>query len=450
MNAPFDFEPMRTPPHHLESEQGVLGALMRDNAVMDCIELAEADFYTHAHRLIWKAVTGLIDAGKPADVITVSESLEASGDLAEVGGLPYIVSLTDAASESNARHYAKSVRDRAMLRKLAEAGNRIADLAHSGRDIGLALAEAQQAVMEIDTAEASSEAVILRDSMRAVIERIDRRARGEEKHTATGFTDLDRKIVGMAPGDMIVVAGRPSMGKTAFAVQIAEHVSQSEPVLVFSLEMDGEALTQRQIASVGKVDLMQLRKGELDDDGWQRITYATAKLKDRRIYIDDRAGLSMRQIRARARQTKRKHGLGLIVIDYIGLIRGEGNNRTEEVSAISREIKNMARELGVPVIALSQLNRGVEQRTDKHPMMSDLRESGSIEQDADVIILLYRDEYYHPDSDAKGIAECIVSKQRNGPTGIVPLTFLPEYARFENFSGRWEQTKPKQAKRGFE
>lgn len=451
MNAPIDFDAIRTPPHHAESEQAVLGGLLMDNSAIDRIDLSEADFYAHDHRLIWKAITGLIDNGKPADVITVAEALDAAGELQRVGGLSYVVALSsETPSAANIRSYANTVRERSMMRRLAEAGTRIVDMAYENRNVSEAIGAAQQAVMELDTTGSSTEATTLRDSLKLMIERIDQVSRGESQATKTGFADLDRKIVGMGSGDMIVVAGRPSMGKTAFALQIAEQVSETLPVLVFSLEMDAESLATRQAASVGKVDLMKLRNGQLDDDDWQRLTYATGKLQSRRIFIDDRSGVSINQIRARARQTKRKHGLGLIVVDYIGLVHGEGDNRTAVVSEISRGLKNMARELAVPVIALSQLNRGVETRTDKRPMMSDLRESGSIEQDADLIMLLYRDEYYHPDSEWKGVAECIVSKQRNGPTGIVPLTFLAEYARFENFSGRYDPQPKKETKRGFQ
>ena len=451
MNAPIDYRAVHNPLQHAESEQSVLGGLLQDNAAIDRIDLHETDFYAADHRTIWKAITGLIDACKPADVITVAERLESNGELERVGGLQYIFALSsETPSVANIRSYAKTVKDRAMLRKIAEAGTRINEIAYQSRDVEAAMAEAQKTVMEIDTVSASSEAQTLRDALKLMVERIDRVCNGTEQPTKTGFIDLDKKIVGLGAGDMVVVAGRPSMGKTAFALQIAENVSESLPVLVFSLEMGAEALAMRQAASMGKVDLMRLRTGELSDDDWQRLTYATGKLQSRPFYIDDRSGLSMPQIRARARQAKRKHGLGLIVVDYIGLIHGDGDNRVQVVSEISRGLKNMARELGVPVIALSQLNRGVEARPDKRPMMSDLRESGSIEQDADVIILLYRDEYYNPDSDWKGVAECHVTKQRNGPTGTIPLTFINEFAQFGNFSGSFNpQPKKQPSKRGF-
>lgn len=453
MNDLTDFDAMRAPPHHVESEQAVLGCLLRDNAARDRIDLAEADFYHHDHRVIWSAIVGQIDRGRPADVITVAEALQASGELDRVGGLSYIVELSaNTPTAANVRAYAKTVRDRAMLRRLVEAGTRIADMAYAGGDASVAVAEAQQAVMELDTTEAAQESVSLRDALRRMVERVDAAFHGTAPAIPTGFADLDSKIVGLEPGDVVVVAGRPSMGKTAFAMQVAENVSENAPVQVFSLEMSAEALAKRMAAGVGKIDLMKLRTGQLVDDEWGRLTYALGKLNERPMYIDDRSSLSVAQIRARARQTKRKHGLGLVVIDYIGLIDAPGENRAAAVGAVSRGIKAMARELGVPVLLLCQLNRQVTGRNNHRPVLSDLRESGAIEQDADLILLLHRDDYYNPDSQWKGVAECIIGKQRNGPTGIVPLAFSAESARFGNFAGRYEpdtaQAKP--ARKGFE
>lgn len=443
-----DYREAAEQPFHLESEQAVLGGLIKDNAAIDRVDLVEADFYHADHRAIWKAITGLLDACKPADIITVAESL--GDNLNQVGGLQYLVAISQDSHAANIRSYARTVKERAMLRRLVEVGGRIADLGSQTRNVEKAIASAQAMVMEIDTTEAVQESMSLRDALKQMIERVDRMHSGTEVATSTGFADLDKKIIGLGAGDMVVVAGRPAMGKTAFALQIATNVSETEPVLVFSLEMGAEQLAQRQAATVGKIDLMALRSGNLSEDDWQRLTYALGKLAERPMFIDDRGGLTMSQIRARARQTKRKHGLGLIVVDYIQLIHGDGNNRVDVVSEISRGMKAMARELGVPVIALSQLSRKVEERTDKRPMMSDLRESGAIEQDADLILMLYRDDYYNPDSQWKGVAECIVAKQRSGPTGMVPLTFIAEHAQFADFAGRYEpdakETKPK---RGF-
>lgn len=441
MNSPMDFNDLeaRTPPHHAESEQCVLGGLLLDNTAMERIDLVESDFYAHDHRLIWKAIAKLIDAGKPADVITVAEAMDSAGTLERAGGLAYVVALSsNTPSAANIRSYAKTVKSRALLRRLADAGTRITDMAYAGGDAGQMVAQAQQAVMELDVTEAAQESMSLRDALRAMVERVDAAFHGTAQSIKTGFTDLDKKIVGLEPGDVIVVAGRPSMGKTAFAMQIAETVSETDPVQVFSLEMGASQLSMRMAAGVGKIDLMNMRTGQLADDEWQRLTYALGKLNNRPMYIDDRSSLSVAQIRARARQTKRKHGLGLVVIDYIGLIDAPGENRATAVGAVSRGVKAMARELGVPVILLCQLNRQVTGRADKRPVLSDLRESGAIEQDADLILLLHRDDYYNPDSHYKGVAECIIGKQRNGPTGMVPLSFNAENARFGDYAGCYE------------
>ena len=450
MNAPM-MEFGVVPPHHLESEQAVLGGLLRDNAALDRIDLTETDFYSADHRMIWRAINGLVEAGRPADVITVAESLGV--ELERVGGLPYLADLSSSTpSAANIRSYAKTVKDRAMLRRLADAGEQISGLAYSGGDVSEAIAKAQATVMEIDTNEAAHESMSLRDAMRAMVERVDDAFHGKAKATSTGFADLDSKIVGLEPGDVIVVAGRPSMGKTAFAMQIAENVSEEKPVQVFSMEMSAQALAMRQAAGIGRIDLMKLRTGvDMEQDDWDRLAYATGKLSSRPMYIDDRSSLSVAQIRARARQTKRKHGLGLVVIDYIGLIDAPGENRATAVAAVSRSVKAMARELAVPVILLCQLNRQVTGRTDKRPVLSDLRESGAIEQDADLILLLHREDYYDHDSHNKGVAEVIIGKQRNGPTGIVPLAFSAESARFGDFAGKYEtERQAKPAKRGFE
>lgn len=447
MNAPLDLSSI-VPPHHEESEQAVLGGILKDNTAIDRANVTEADFYAYDHRLIWKAITGLLDACKPADIITVAEAL--GSDLDRVGGLQYLVAISQDAHAANVRSYSNTVRDRAIRRRIIETGNNIAQL---GYQTGAAegIAKAQAMAMELDTTEAVQESMSLRDALKQMIERVDRMHSGTEVATSTGFADLDKKIIGLGAGDMVVVAGRPAMGKTAFALQIATNVAETDPVLVFSLEMGAEQLAMRQAATAGKIDLMALRSGNLSEDDWGRLTYALGKLRERPMFIDDRGGLSMSQIRARARQTKRKHGLGLIVVDYIQLIHGDGNNRVDVVSEISRGMKAMARELGVPVIALSQLSRKVEERTDKRPQMSDLRESGAIEQDADLILMLYRDDYYNPDSQWKGVAECIVAKQRSGPTGMVPLTFIAEHAQFADFAGRYEpdSRESKPAKRGF-
>lgn len=441
------------PPHNTEYENAVLGALLRWPDRIDDLGLSERDFFLSDHRTIFAAIRDCVEADGRADVVLVADRLSNAGKLDQVGGLPYLVELaTNVPGASNLGRYAQGVIEKARERALMAAASEIAVIAESpSGSYAEKLAAAQSLLMGIETTQATGEAQTLREAMRAMIERVERVSSGTEKTITTGFRDLDKKIVGLGAGDMVVVAGRPSMGKTALALQIADHVSETEPVLIFSLEMGAEQLAMRQAASKGKIDLMSLRSGDLDDDGWQRLTYALGKLQSRQIYIDDRGGLSMHQIRARARQTKRKHGLGAVVIDYIGLIHGEGENRVNVVSEISRNIKAMARELGVPVIALSQLNRGLANRNDKRPQMSDLRDSGSIEQDADLILLLHRDDYYNPDSEWKGVAECIIAKQRNGPTGMVPLAFMHEHALFGDFAGRYDpdarESKP--ARKGF-
>lgn len=447
-----DIPGLKLPPHNIEFEQAILGCLLQAPERMDDIGLGERDFYDEAHRLIFMAIRDCLESDGKCDVIIAAERLRASGSLEKAGGLPYLVSLMHGiASAVNLRQYVKAVLDKSRERGLLAAAYEITDIATSGEPYAEKLAKAQALLMGVDTAQSSGEAVSLRDAMKAMIERVDIAYHGTAQVVKTNFTDLDNKIIGLEAGDFIVVAGRPSMGKTAFALQIATQVSETESVLIFSLEMASQQLAMRQAATVGKIDLMALRAGKMQNEDWEKLTYATSKLANRPFFIDDRSSLSMQQIRARARQTKRKHGLGLIVIDYIGLIEGAGENRVNVVSDISRSIKGMARELGVPVIALSQLNRQIEQRQNKRPLMSDLRDSGSIEQDADLILMLYRDEYYNPNTEWKGVAECIVAKQRNGPTGMVPLAFHAEHARFGNFAGRYDPDKreAKTERRGF-
>lgn len=446
---------MKLPPHSVEAEQAVLGGLLQDNTAYDRIadQLAEADFYRAEHRSIFRVVLSLIDKSRPADVVTVAERMEAVGELETMGGLPYLVSLANnTPSTANIRTYAGIVRERAIHRKLIETGNRMADDAYNpGKPAVQLLADAQQALSECETHSAGIEARPMRDVLRGMVEHVDAMFHGKAQFLKTGFKHLDEKIMGLEPGDMVVVAARPSIGKTAFAVQIAEHVALTEQVLIFSLEMRAEQLAMRRAAAHAKIDLLALRSGRLEEDDWSRLTYAVGKLRERNLLIDDRAGLSMSQIRARARKVKRQHGLGVIVIDYMGLIQGKvGENRTNEVSEISRQIKGMARELDVPVIALSQLNRGLESRTGKRPVMSDLRDSGSIEQDADLILLLHREDYYNPDTQWKGVAECIIAKQRNGPTGMVPLAFHHEHAHFADFLGSYapENSSSKPVRKG--
>jgi replicative DNA helicase len=443
-------ESLKLPPHSIEAEQSVLGGLLLENGAWDKIAdlVADADFYRHDHRLIYRHITKLIEHGRPADVVTVAESLDNSAELANVGGLAYLGALAqNTPSAANIRRYAEIVRERAVMRKLAEVGSAIAESAFnpSGRSTAQLLDEAEKMVFEIAEAGAKGQQgfVEIQPLLTQVVERIDelyhRENPDEVTGIPTGFRDLDEKTSGLQPGDLVIVAGRPSMGKTAFSVNIGENVAlqTSMPVAVFSMEMGGAQLAMRMLGSVGRLDQHKLRTGRIPDEDWAKLTYAVGKLNDAPIFIDETPGLSALEVRARARRLHRQCGkLGLIIIDYLQLMAGSGNgeNRATEISEISRSLKALAKELHVPVIALSQLNRSLEQRPNKRPVMSDLRESGAIEQDADVILFIYRDEVYNPDTPDKGISEIIIGKQRNGPIGTVRMTFLGEYTRFENYA----------------
>ena len=441
---------IKLPPHSVEAEQSVLGGLLLENTAWERIAdlITEQDFYRHDHRLVYRHITKLLDGSKPADVVTVSESLENSNELTTVGGLAYLGALAqNTPSAANIRRYAEIVRDRAILRGLVEVGTAIADSAYnpSGRSAAELLDEAEGKVFKIAEAGARGKQgfMELQPLLTQVVERIDmlfqRDNPSDITGIPTGFVDLDRMTSGLQPGELVIVAGRPSMGKTAFALNIAENVALDSglPVAVFSMEMAGTQLVMRMMGSVGKLDQHKVRTGRLQDDDWQRLTYAVGKLNDAPMYIDESAALTALDLRARARRLHRQCGkLGLIVIDYLQLMSGSshGENRATEISEISRSLKALAKELDVPVVALSQLNRSLEQRPNKRPVMSDLRESGAIEQDADVILFIYRDEVYNPETPEKGISEIIIGKQRNGPIGTVRLAFQGEFTRFENLA----------------
>jgi replicative DNA helicase len=442
---------MKLPPHSLEAEQAVLGGLLLENSAWDRIadQVGESDFYRQDHRQLLRAITRLIAENKPADVVTVAELLQSLGELEAVGGLPYLVSLTsNTPSAANIRRYAEIVRERAVLRKLVETATTIADSAYmpSGRSAGQLLDEAEAKIFEIaESGHRSNQGFQeIQPLLRSAVERIDelyhRDNPSEVTGIPTGYTDIDRMTSGLQPGDLIIVAGRPSMGKTAFSLNIAEHVALDAglPVAVFSMEMGAQQLVMRMIGSVGRLDQHKLRIGQLKDDDWQRLTYALGKLNEAPFYIDETPALNALELRARARRLMRQCGgkLGLVVVDYLQLMSSssQGENRATEISEISRSLKALAKELNCPVIALSQLNRSLEQRPNKRPVMSDLRESGAIEQDADVIMFIYRDEVYNPESQDKGKAEIIIGKQRNGPIGMVPLAFIGENTRFENLA----------------
>lgn len=442
---------LRVPPHSLESEQSVVGGLLLDNQAWDKIGdvIRADDFYRYDHRVIFEHIAKLIDGSKPADVITVYESLQSSGKAEDVGGLVYLNTLaTNTPSAANIRRYAEIVRDRAVLRRLITISDDIATTALNpqGKDTKTILDEAESKIFKIaeDGARGAGGFQDLQPVLSKVVERIDelyhRDSTSDITGISTGFVDLDGKTSGLQPGDLIIVAGRPSMGKTAFSLNIGEHVAVEEghAVAVFSMEMGATQLAMRLLGSVGRLDQHRLRTGRLTDEDWPRLTYAVEKMQNAQLFIDETPALSSMEVRARCRRLARQCGqLGLVIIDYLQLMGSSspGENRATEISEISRSLKGLAKELNCPVIALSQLNRSLEQRPNKRPVMSDLRESGAIEQDADVILFIYRDEVYNPDSPDKGTAEIIIGKQRNGPIGTVRVTFLGMYTKFENYAG---------------
>ncbi|GMQ83317.1 MAG: replicative DNA helicase [Gammaproteobacteria bacterium] len=443
----FKGDRQKVPPHSIQAEQSLLGGLLLDNRAWDQIAdlVCEADFYRRDHRMIFTASGTLIERGDPCDVLTLSNWLDAQGQLNDVGGLAYLGTLAkDTPSAANICAYAKIVRENSVLRQLAEIGTEIANSAYftEGRDSPALLDHAEQLIFRI-AEQGNSRGpgfASIKDLLTKAVDRIDALFHQDNPLTgiATGFTDIDDMTAGLQASDLIIVAGRPSMGKTTFAMNIAEHAAIKDglPVAVFSMEMPGEQLAMRLMSSLGRIDQTKVRTGKLDDDDWPRLTSAVSILSAAPLFIDDTPALSPTELRARARRLKREHNLGLIIIDYLQLMQVPGNkeNRTGEISEISRSLKALAKELNVPVIALSQLNRALEQRPNKRPVMSDLRESGAIEQDADVIMFIYRDEVYDEDSPDKGTAEIIISKQRNGPIGIRRLTFLGKHTRFENFT----------------
>lgn len=450
--ADDSLESLKLPPHSVEAEQSVLGGLLLENEALDKIAdiLSGNDFYRHDHRLIFQHISKLIEHSKPADIVTVAESLESTAELSGVGGLAYLGALAqNTPTAANIRRYAEIVRERAVMRKLVEVGSGIAESAFSpqGRDAQQLLDEAEARIFQIaEGGKRSSEGFVdIKVLLPQVADRIDQLFQRDNPNDVTGiptgFTDLDSMTSGFQPGDLVIVAGRPSMGKTAFSLNVAENVALDTglPVAVFSMEMAATQVAMRMIGSVGRLDQHKMRTGRLEDDDWVHLTTALGKLNDAPIFIDEGAGLASFDVRARARRLHRQCGkLGLIVVDYLQLMSAPANrqseNRATEISEISRSLKALAKELDVPVVALSQLNRSVEQRPDKRPVMSDLRESGAIEQDADLILFIYRDEVYNAESPDKGTAEIIIAKQRNGPIGRLKLTFLGEHTRFENFA----------------
>jgi replicative DNA helicase len=440
---------LKVPPHSVEAEQSLLGGLLIDNTAWDRLGgvLTDKDFYRPEHALIYKVIQRLVGDNQPADVITVHEAVksEQGGDLV---GIDYLNSLAQSTpSAANIKGYADIVRDRSILRRLIEVSDSIVSSAFipEGRSVRTLLDEAESRILQIgEDGSRKADYLEIEPLLRSVVARIDelynRQGGSDITGIATGFIDLDKQTSGLQKGDLVIIAGRPSMGKTAMALNIAENVALAEglPVVIFSMEMSGEQLASRLLGSVGRVDQSRMRTGKLQDDEWQRVTDAIARLSNTQILIDETGSLSSLELRARARRIARNFGgtLGLVVIDYLQLMSGSGSeNRATEISEISRSLKSLAKELQCPVVALSQLNRGLEQRPNKRPIMSDLRESGAIEQDADVIMFIYRDEVYHPDTTTdKGMAEIIIGKQRNGPIGTIRLSWQGPYTKFDNLA----------------
>lgn len=447
-HATAALEAMRVPPHSVEAEQAVLGGLMLDNATWEQVadRLREEDFYRQDHRLLFRAISELTDSNSPFDAVTLSEWLQSRSQLEQAGGLAYLATLArDTPTAANVRAYADIVRERSVLRQLIRVGGELAEAAYrpEGRGTEELIDYAERQVFDIAErgGRLQRSFVKINELLSTAVDRLDALMHANNPVTglATGLDKFDRMTAGLQPGDLIIIAGRPSMGKTAFAVNIAEFCScrpeNPVPTAIFSMEMSGEQLAMRLISSLGRIDQQKVRTGQLDQTDWQRVSSAIAIMSKAPMFIDDTGALTPTELRARARRLKREHNLGLMVVDYLQLmsVPGTRENRATEISEICRSLKSLAKELKIPVIALSQLNRSLEQRPDKRPIMSDLRESGSIEQDADLIAFIYRDEVYDKDSPDKGMAEIIIGKQRNGPIGTVQATFLGAYTRFENY-----------------
>jgi len=442
---------IKMPPHSIEAEQSVLGGLMLDNEAWDRVseKVVEQDFYLRSHRFIFSAMLRLAESNQPIDLITVSESLEANQQLDDIGGFAYLGEIAkNTPSAANILAYAEIVRERAVVRDMIAVAHDIADAGYDtqGRTSAELLDFAETKVFKIaeQRANANEGPEPINNILAKTIDKIDALYRSPQNGItglSTGYVDLDKMTNGLQPSDLIIVAARPSMGKTTFAMNLAEHaaISSDKPVLIFSLEMPSDQIMMRMLASLGRINQTKVRTGQLEDEDWARLSSAIELLNTKgKMYIDDASGLTPTEVRSRARRVAREHGgLSMIMVDYLQLmtVPGLSENRTLEIAEISRSLKALAKELKVPVVALSQLNRSLEQRADKRPVNSDLRESGSIEQDADLIMFIYRDEVYHEDSQDKGLAEIIIGKQRNGPIGKIRLTFHGHFSRFDNYAG---------------
>ncbi|KXH80598.1 replicative DNA helicase [Sporosarcina sp. HYO08] len=438
----------RTPPHNHEAEQSVIGAIFLDpQTLITAAEiLMPEDFYRRAHEKIFDTMIVLSDKGQAIDVVTVTEELSAKKELENVGGISYLMELANAVpTAANVVHYAKIVEEKALLRRLIRVATKIVEDGYTREDeVEALLAEAEKKMMEVANRKNAGDFKHIKDVLVETYDNIEllHTRKGDITGIPTGFRDLDRITAGFQRNDLIIVAARPSVGKTAFALNVAQNVATKtdENVAIFSLEMGAEQLVMRMLCAEGNIDAQVLRTGSLEAEDWRKLTMAMGSLSNAGIFIDDTPGIRINEIRSKCRRLQQEHGLGMIMIDYLQLIMGSGRsgeNRQQEVSEISRSLKALARELKVPVIALSQLSRGVEQRQDKRPMMSDLRESGSIEQDADIVSFLYREDYYDKETENQNMIEIIIAKQRNGPTGTVTLAFAKEYNKFVNID--WSQ-----------
>ena len=445
-NPNMTVNPLKVPPHSVEAEQSVMGGLMLDDqGWFDLVEIVlAADFYRTQHQIIFEAMMDLANEDQPLDAVTVSERLQSRGLLDKAGGINYLAELAESTpGASNILAYGRIVRERSVLRQLIGAANHIADSAFApdGRDSNTLLDLAEQAVFQIAEKRSKDGGPEKVGPLLAkAVEKVEllTQSKGAITGLATGFKDLDRKTSGLQKSDLVVLAARPSMGKTAFAINMAEHaVMSNQAVLFFSLEMPSEQIVMRMISGLGRIDQTRLRNGELQDEDWTRFTGAVSQLRDKRLYIDDTAGLTPAEMRSRSRRVAREAGgLDLVVVDYLHLMRTAtpSENRVNEISEISRSLKALAKEMGCPVIALSQLNRQLESRPDKRPLNADLRESGAIEQDADVILFIYRDEVYNENTEDRGVAEIIIGKQRNGPIGKVRMKFTGHLTKFEDLA----------------
>ncbi|TWT27020.1 replicative DNA helicase [Planomicrobium sp. CPCC 101110] len=444
MNETID----RVPPHNQEAEQSVIGAIfLEPQSLITVAEIVmPEDFYRIAHQKIFQTMLTLSDHGKAIDVVTVTEELSVKKELEDVGGLSYLMEIANAVpTAANVAHYAHIVEEKALLRRLIRVATSIVEDGFTREDeVGALLVEAEKKMMEVSNRKNAGDFIHIKDVLVKTYDNIEllHTRKGDVTGIPTGFRDLDKMTAGFQRNDLIIVAARPSVGKTAFALNVAQNVATraDENVAIFSLEMGAEQLVMRMLCAEGNIDAQIMRTGALQNEDWRKLTMAMGSLSNAGIFIDDTPGIRVNDIRAKCRRLKQEHGLGMIMIDYLQLIQGPGRageNRQQEVSDISRSLKGLARELEVPVIALSQLSRGVEQRQDKRPMMSDLRESGSIEQDADIVSFLYREDYYDKETEDQNVIEIIIAKQRNGPTGTVKLAFVKEYNKFVTID--WSQ-----------